>query len=230
MSDAHGAPGSVMRIGPDALTPIGNEGDIGALSVQRREPLKVDLCVIGGGSGGLSVAAAAAQLGVSVALVEKGAMGGDCLNTGCVPSKALIAAARRAHDMRTSGQFGIVPVAPEVDFRAVQAHVHDVIASIAPNDSVERFNGLGVKVVQAHAQFTAKNLVMAGDQPIKARRYVIATGSSAAVPPIPGLDGVPFHTNETIFQLAERPTHLVIVGGGRSAWRWPRHSPALAAA
>lgn len=215
MSDAHGAPGSLMRMGPDALRPAGNDGAFDAPALPaRREPLKVDLCVIGGGSGGLSVAAAAAQLGVSVALVEKGAMGGDCLNTGCVPSKALIAAARRAHDMRTSARFGIVPVAPQVNFRAVQAHVHDVISAIAPNDSVERFTGLGVKVVQAHAQFASKNLVMAGDLPIKARRYVIATGSAAAVPPIPGLEGVPFHTNETIFQMTEQPNHLVIVGGG----------------
>lgn len=215
MSDAQGAPGSLMRMGADALSPSRDDGSVDTRALPaRREPLAVDLCVIGGGSGGLSVAAAAAQLGVSVALVEKGAMGGDCLNTGCVPSKALIAAARRAHDIRTCGLFGLVPAAPEVDFRAVHAHVHDVIGAIAPNDSVERFTGLGVKVIQTHAQFAGKNLVMAGELPIKARRYVIATGSAPAVPPIPGLDGVPFHTNETIFNLTERPSHLVIVGGG----------------
>lgn len=215
MTDAHGAPGSLMRMGADALAPTGGDGAADARALPgSREPIEVDLCVIGGGSGGLSVAAAAAQLGVSVALIEKGAMGGDCLNTGCVPSKALIAAARRAHDMRTSASFGIVPVVPEIDFRAVLGHVHGVIAAIAPNDSVERFTGLGVKVIQAHAQFASKTLVMAGDTPVKARRYVIATGSSPAVPPIPGLEAVPFHTNETIFQISERPNHLVIIGGG----------------
>lgn len=215
MSDTRSVPGSLMRMAPDALTPADGNGRANTDAVPaRREPLQVDLCVIGGGSGGLSVAAAAAQLGVSVALVEKGAMGGDCLNTGCVPSKALIAAARRAHDMRTAGAFGIAPVDPQVDFASVHAHVHDVIGAIAPNDSVERFTGLGVKVIKAHAQFTAKALVSAGDITIKARRYVIATGSSPATPPIPGLDAVPFHTNETIFQISERPSHLVIIGGG----------------
>src|SRR6185436_16645534 len=111
------------------------------------QELRVDLCVIGAGSGGLSVAAAAAQLGVSVVLIEKHRMGGDCLNYGCVPSKALLAAARRAHLMRTSAPFGIVPTNPSIGYRAVHEHVHGVIAAIAPNDSVERFTGLGVKVI-----------------------------------------------------------------------------------
>jgi len=215
MSDAHGAPGGLMRMAPEALSPVGGDSSADARTLPgAREPLRVDLCVIGGGSGGLSVAAAAAQLGVSVALVERGAMGGDCLNTGCVPSKALLAAAKRAHEIRTSARFGIVPADPQIDFRAVQAHVQGVISAIAPNDSVERFEGLGVKVVQSHAQFAGKSLVMAGDLPIKARRYVIATGSAPAMPPIPGLESVPFHTNETIFRLTERPSHLVIIGGG----------------
>ena len=176
--------------------------------------LRVDLCVIGGGSGGLSVAAAAAQLGVSVALVEKHKMGGDCLNYGCVPSKALIAAGKRAQLMRAAAPFGITPVNPTIDPAAVHDHVHDVIAAIAPNDLVERFIGLGVRVIQASGHFTTRDTLLAGDQRIKARRFVIATGSSPLIPPIPGIDNVPYFTNETIFDNREKLPHLVIIGGG----------------
>jgi pyruvate/2-oxoglutarate dehydrogenase complex dihydrolipoamide dehydrogenase (E3) component len=176
--------------------------------------LRVDLCVIGAGSGGLSVAAGAAQLGASVALIEKHRMGGDCLNYGCVPSKALLAAARRAHEMRTAAPFGIVPVEPQIDPRALRDHVRGVIAAIAPNDSVERFTGLGVKVIKATAQFLSRDTVLADELRIKARRFVIATGSSPALPPIPGLDGVPHFTNETIFENRDRIEHLVVLGGG----------------
>ncbi|WP_088343337.1 MULTISPECIES: FAD-dependent oxidoreductase [Rhodomicrobium] len=178
------------------------------------EQLKPDLCIIGAGSGGLSVAAAAAQLGVEVVLIERGKMGGDCLNYGCVPSKALLAAAKRAQAMRDAAPFGIKPVDPQIDYRAVLAHVHEVIAAIAPNDSVERFTGLGVKVIQADAIFGDRYTVLAGGYEIRARRFVIATGSSPAVPPIPGLDSVPFYTNETIFEAPSLPRHLVIIGGG----------------
>lgn len=176
--------------------------------------MSVDLCIIGAGSGGLSVAAAAAAFGQRVVLIEKGRMGGDCLNYGCVPSKALIAAGHRAHAMRTSAPFGIRPVTPEIDARAVHDHVHAVIAAIAPNDSVERFEGLGVTVIKAHARFIDKETVAAGDHRITARRFVIATGSSPLVPPIPGLEDVPYFTNETIFDNAEPIGHLVVVGGG----------------
>jgi pyruvate/2-oxoglutarate dehydrogenase complex dihydrolipoamide dehydrogenase (E3) component len=162
----------------------------------------------------LSVAAAAAQLGVSVALIEKDRMGGDCLNTGCVPSKALIASARRAHDMRTAGEFGISPVRPFVDFKAVHGHIHGVIDAIAPNDSAERFTGLGVKVVKGEARFVGKDAVAAGGLRIRARRFVIATGSSPAIPAIPGLSGVPYLTNETLFEGREKRDHLIIIGGG----------------
>ena len=173
-----------------------------------------DLCIIGAGSGGLSVAAAAAAFGRSVVLIEKHKMGGDCLNYGCVPSKAMIAAGRRAHIMRTSGPFGIAPATPVIDPAAVRAHVQGVIAAIAPNDSVERFTGLGVQVIQAHARFVDAGTVIAGNARIKARRFVIATGSSPAVPPIPGLDKSPYFTNETIFDSAERIGHLIVIGGG----------------
>lgn len=178
------------------------------------EELKVDLCVIGAGSGGLSVAAAAAQLGVPVVLVEKHKMGGDCLNYGCVPSKALIAAAKRAHLMRSAAPFGIVPVSPSIDPAAVHDHVHGVIAAVAPNDSVERFTGLGVKVIRAAGHFITRDTLLAGDQRIKARRFVVATGSSPLIPPIDGLDKVPYFTNETIFDNRDKLDHLVVIGGG----------------
>lgn len=173
-----------------------------------------DLCVIGGGSGGLSVAAGAAQMGAKVALVERGRMGGDCLNTGCVPSKALIASALRAQTMRDSDAFGIASVSPDVRFERVHAHVHSVIAAIAPHDSVERFTGLGVEVFQAEARFIRPDLLVAGDVMIRARRFVIATGSRPAIPPISGLDRSGYLTNESVFELRERPGHLIIVGGG----------------
>ncbi|TKT75094.1 FAD-dependent oxidoreductase [Aquamicrobium sp. LC103] len=176
--------------------------------------LTPDICVIGAGSGGLSVAAAAASFGVSVVLVEKARMGGDCLNYGCVPSKALIAAARRAEAMRSAGPFGIAGVEPEIDFAKVNRHVHGVIAAIAPNDSVERFTALGVRVIETEARFRDARTLIAGDHEICARRFVIATGSSPAIPPIPGLDKVEFLTNETIFDLADRPERLLVIGGG----------------
>lgn len=178
------------------------------------ELLTPDLCVIGAGSGGLSVAAAAAQLGVSVVLIEKGKMGGDCLNYGCVPSKAMIAAGKRAHAMRTSAPFGVNPVEPTVDWAAVNDHVKSVIAAIEPNDSVERFTGLGVKVIEAAGSFKDKKTVIAGDYEIKARRIIIGTGSSASVPPIPGIDQVPYLTNETIFENRDPVEHLIVIGGG----------------
>jgi pyruvate/2-oxoglutarate dehydrogenase complex dihydrolipoamide dehydrogenase (E3) component len=178
------------------------------------ELLKPDICVIGAGAGGLSVAAAAAAFGVSVVLVEKGRMGGDCLNYGCVPSKALIAAARRAGNSTTAGMFGVDSRAT-VDFARVHRHIHKVIAAIAPNDSAHRFTGLGVRVVAGAARFIGwHTLAVDGDIEIKARRFVIATGSSPAIPPIPGLADTPYLTNETVFDLTALPAHLVVIGGG----------------
>lgn len=178
------------------------------------EILQPDLCVIGGGSGGLSVASAAAAFGVPTVLIERGKMGGDCLNYGCVPSKALIAAAKYAAMPEKSGAFGIKLDEAEVNHRQVAAHVQSVINAIAPNDSVERFTGMGVKVIEAEGHFMGRNTVIAGDYEIRARRFVIATGSSPMVPPIPGLDKVPFFTNETIFQFSRKIGHLIVVGGG----------------
>jgi pyruvate/2-oxoglutarate dehydrogenase complex dihydrolipoamide dehydrogenase (E3) component len=178
------------------------------------ETLKPDICVLGGGPGGLSVAAAAAVFGVPTVLIERGEMGGDCLNTGCVPSKSLLAAAKRAELMRNAGLFGLNVQGIGVDFAKVHDHVHSVIAALAPADSPERFTGLGVRVIRQHGQFKDRNTVTAGDVEIRARRFVIATGSAPAVPPIPGLDGGHFLTNENIFNLKERPEHLIIIGAG----------------
>lgn len=178
------------------------------------DPLTPDLCIIGAGSGGLTVAAGAAQMGASVVLIEAERMGGDCLHVGCVPSKSLLAAARRAQEMREAAAFGIAPVEPVIDFAAVVDHVREVIAAIAPHDSVERFEGLGVRVIRARARFTGPAEVEAGGQRIRARRFVLATGSRPAIPPIPGLESVPYLTNETVFDNRTRPERLLVLGAG----------------
>lgn len=176
--------------------------------------IKTDICVIGGGSGGLSVAAGAAQMGAQTVLVEGHKMGGDCLNYGCVPSKALLAAAERAHMGRGNKPFGVAATRPKVDFAAVMGHVRETIEAIEPVDSVERFSGLGVRVIEETGKFIGRNKLQAGDMTITAKRFVIATGSTAAVPNIRGLKSVPYLTNETIFTLTRQPKHLLIIGGG----------------
>lgn len=178
------------------------------------ESVETDLCVIGAGSGGLSVAAAAAAMGAPAVLIEKGAMGGDCLNYGCVPSKALIAAGHAAQAMRDCARFGIAPVEPQVDMAAVRTHIRATIEAIAPNDEVARFQAMGVRVLRAHARFIAPDCVEADGVRIKARRFVIATGSRPASPPIPGLDQIPFLTNESVFDLEALPKRLGVIGGG----------------
>lgn len=161
------------------------------------ENITVDVCVIGAGSGGLSVAAGAVQMGASVVLLEGHEMGGDCLNFGCVPSKALLSA----------GASGVA-------FDAGKDHVRSVIDAIAPHDSQDRFEGLGVRVIREYGRFIDKDTVKAGEYRISARRFVIATGSGPVVPPIPGIETVTAHTNETIFDLRDKPSHLIIIGGG----------------
>jgi len=179
------------------------------------ETLKPDICVIGAGAGGLSVAAAAAAFGVPVVLIERAEMGGECLNIGCVPSKALLAAGKRAAVMRGAAAFGVSAPAVDVDFAKVAEHVRRVIAAVAPADSAERFTGLGVRVIKGHAKFKDRRTVTVGeDYEIRARRFVVATGSTPAVPPIPGLDTGPYLTNETVFSLSERPDRLIIIGAG----------------
>ncbi|MCE8537612.1 FAD-dependent oxidoreductase [Ruegeria pomeroyi] len=177
------------------------------------ERIKTDLLVIGAGSGGLSVAAGASQMGARVVLLEGHEMGGDCLNYGCVPSKALLASAKAAN-ARRDARLGVAVQAPQVDFAAVKDHVAAVIAQIAPVDSQDRFEGLGVRVIREYGHFVSRTEVQAGAHLIAARRIVIATGSTPFIPPIPGLDSVPYLTNETLFALRERPEHLLIVGGG----------------
>ena len=178
------------------------------------EKIETDICVIGAGSGGLSVAAGASQMGARVVLLEKHKMGGDCLNYGCVPSKALISAGKHAHAMTAGGSFGVSPVEPQINFSAAMDHVENVIKGIEPVDSVERFEGLGVKVVQEAGRFSDSRTVIAGNKEIKAKRFVIATGSRAGIPPIEGLETVPFMTNETVFENRTRPDHLIVIGGG----------------
>lgn len=178
------------------------------------ERLETDICIIGAGSGGLTVAAVAAQLGVDTILIERDKMGGDCLNYGCVPSKALLAAAHAADRARTAGRFGVNAGPVSVDGEKVYGHVRHAIETIAPHDSVEQFEGYGAKVILAEAEFVSPTEVVAGEQTIRARRFVIATGSGPMVPPIPGLAETPYFTNETIFDLSAVPDHLIVVGGG----------------
>ncbi|MEM9319857.1 MAG: FAD-dependent oxidoreductase [Pseudomonadota bacterium] len=172
-----------------------------------------DICVIGAGSGGLSVAAGAVQMGARVVLLEGHKMGGDCLNYGCVPSKALLAAGHKAYQTANAA-FGVDGHAPAPSFSAAHDHVRATIAAIEPHDSQDRFEGLGVHVIREFGRFVSPTEVQAGDTTITARRFVIATGSRPFVPPINGLDQVPYLTNETVFDLIERPERLVIIGGG----------------
>ena len=172
-----------------------------------------DLAVIGAGAAGLSVAAVAAQLGLHVALIERDRMGGDCLNFGCVPSKALLASAHAAQAARHAARLG-VNLEAQVDWDAVRAHVRGAIEALEPMDSAGRFRALGATVLHGEARFVGRAALRVNDRTLTARRIVIASGSRPVVPPIPGLDGVPFLTNETIFASRERPEHLVILGGG----------------
>lgn len=179
-----------------------------------KREIAADFAVVGAGSAGLSFAAGAAQLGQKVVLFEQADMGGDCLNTGCVPSKALLAAAHAAQAVRGAGRYGVRAEAPATDFPAVMAHVHGAIAAIAPHDSQERFEGLGVTVVREHAVFTDPRTLESDSARVRARRVVLATGSRPTAPPIDGLDRTPFHTHETIFGLQALPEHLLVLGGG----------------
>lgn len=178
--------------------------------------IQADVCVIGAGSGGLNVASGSAQLGVRTVLIEGGEMGGDCLNTGCVPSKALLHVAKTAQIVRKSSRFGISTSQGEVtvDYAQAMTHVRDAITAIEPHDSQERFEGLGVSVIRDYGRFLDPHTVEAGDHRIRAKFFVIATGSHALIPPVPGLTEVPFLTNETLFTNTDKPEHLAIMGGG----------------
>ena len=175
---------------------------------------RYDLCVVGAGSAGLSVAAGAAQLGLKTVLIEAGRMGGDCLNTGCVPSKALLAAAKLIHAHRHPALAGVPPHDVETRRQAVNAHVQGAIAALAPHDSVARFEGLGVRVVRGHASFLGRDSLTVAGETIRARDIVLATGSRPALPKIPGLDPREVLTNESLFDVETVPEHLIVIGGG----------------
>lgn len=180
--------------------------------------IQADVCVIGAGSGGLNVASGSAQLGVRTVLIEGGEMGGDCLNTGCVPSKALLHVAKTAQIVRKSSRYGISTGEGEgevtVDYAQAMTHVRDAIAAIEPHDSQERFEGLGVNVIRDYGRFLDPHTVEAGNHRIRAKFFVIATGSHALIPLVPGLTEIPFLTNETLFTNTDKPEHLAIMGGG----------------
>ncbi|MGB3739221.1 MAG: FAD-dependent oxidoreductase [Pontixanthobacter sp.] len=173
-----------------------------------------DVIVIGGGAAGLTAAGGCAMFGLEVALIEGGTMGGECLNNGCVPSKALITAAARAAEAREEKRYGVALAPPTVEWAGVHAHIHQAIADIEHHDSKETFEGMGCEVILDYARVTGKQTVEVGGRTLRAPRIVIATGSEPFVPPIEGLDGVPYMTNENLFDLQEQPAHLVIIGGG----------------
>jgi pyruvate/2-oxoglutarate dehydrogenase complex dihydrolipoamide dehydrogenase (E3) component len=173
-----------------------------------------DIVVIGGGSGGLVVAAGGSTLGAKVALVEKHRLGGDCLWYGCVPSKTFIKSARVAYEMRHADRWALSPADPRPEIGRVMERVSDVIAQIEPFDSPERFRGLGVDVIFGEGRFVAPDVFAVGERRLTAKNFVLATGSRPAIPPIPGLDSVPYLTNETVFALREQVPSLVVVGSG----------------
>ena len=177
-----------------------------------------DVIVIGAGAGGLTAAGGCAMYGLRTALIERGRMGGECLNTGCVPSKALLAAAAAAHAVRTADRFGIRTAPPEIDFPAIRAHISRAIETIAPHDSAETMAGYGVRTIAGEARFLSPHRIAVADRVLAAPRFVIATGSRPSLPPIPGLGlGVaemPYLTNETLWDLGTLPEHLVIIGAG----------------
>ncbi len=173
-----------------------------------------NLVVIGAGSAGLIAAYIAATVRARVTLIEQDAMGGDCLNTGCVPSKTLIRSAAVAHSLRDAERFGVTPVEPQVDFRRVMGRVHEAVATIAPKDSMERYRSLGVNCVAGRAELVDPHHVRVGEETISARSIILATGASPLVPPIPGLDEVAPLTSENLWQLEALPGRLLVMGGG----------------
>lgn len=179
--------------------------------------LTPDLCVIGAGSGGLAVAELARAYGATVVLVEKAALGGNALNTGAVPAKALAAAAAHARSVRDGGPFGITVEEARVNFRRVHDHIEQVIAALSPASAVSRLGALGIDVVKGTARFINRKAVVVGDTEIRARRFVIASGARSVVPTIAGLDGVPYFTADTILDNTRKLTHLVVIGAGAIA-------------
>jgi pyruvate/2-oxoglutarate dehydrogenase complex dihydrolipoamide dehydrogenase (E3) component/uncharacterized membrane protein YdjX (TVP38/TMEM64 family) len=180
------------------------------------KPARYDynLVAIGAGAGGLVSTYIGAAVKARVALIEKHRMGGDCLNTGCVPSKALIRSAQRVRDMREAGEVGIEGAAPEVDFTRVFESVQDIIRKVEPHDSVERYTGLGVECISGAARVISPYEVEVNGQRLTTRNIVIATGARPQVPDIPGLDQVPYYTSDSIWELRAHPGRLLVLGGG----------------
>jgi len=176
--------------------------------------IKPQLCIIGGGAGGLSLAAGATQLGIDVLLVESDKMGGDCLNRGCIPSKTLLACGKFCLDSKQACAFGIFESVPDPNFTAAMKRVQDVIENIAGHDSVERFTKLGVKVIQSPGAFIDPKTLQAGEYCIQAKTFVIATGSKPKTPPIAGLTEISYLTTDSVFSLTKAPKSLIVLGGG----------------
>jgi pyruvate/2-oxoglutarate dehydrogenase complex dihydrolipoamide dehydrogenase (E3) component/uncharacterized membrane protein YdjX (TVP38/TMEM64 family) len=219
------SPGLIGSLVLISLLPLAGKGAAGWLRRRRvykgwRRPKRFDrnLIVIGAGAGGLVTSYIAAQVRARVTLIEAHRMGGDCLNTGCVPSKALIRSARAAHEMRNAAEYGLTPQEPQIDFRAVMQRVRDIIRYIEPADSVARYTGLGVEVRTGYATIVDPWTVEVNGERLTSRAIVIAVGGEPVVPPIPGLEGSGYLTSDTMWDaLAERedvPPRLVIIGGG----------------
>ncbi len=176
---------------------------------------RYDLVIVGMGSGGMVAAEFAASLDLKVAVAERNRVGGDCLWTGCVPSKALLASAKVAHHMRTADEFGLEPVEPEVDrarvWKRIRAIQHDIAGS---DDDPERFEAMGIDIVYGHARLAGPNRVQVGDRDLETRYVLLCTGSRPAVPPIPGLEDAGFVTSESLFELEDPPASFVNIGGG----------------
>ena len=188
------------------------------MTQELKQELKPDICIIGAGAAGRAAASAAAAFGVPVVLIEKGtqksAMNGDAGSSGSVPAAALAVTAERANIIRNAAHFGLKAARFGVDFAAVKAHVRDVANSVAPIEARERLVGLGVRIIDGAARFLDARSVAAGEFTVAARRFVIATGSSPALPAIPGLAGTPHLTSDTVFDLADCPRHLIVIGAG----------------
>lgn len=193
-------------------------GRVGAIGRGKTlvEILKTDICILGGGAAGQAAAYAARARGTGVVLVEPGALGGIALDRGSLAAHALAASGKRAHQVRTARALGIGAQDPRINFARVNAHIGAVVAAAAPEVSAERLTAEGITIVREHAAFIDRRTLTAGDTHIRARRYIVATGSRPVIPDIPGLDTVPFHTPETIFEITRKPGHLIVFGGGET--------------